>query len=245
MPSLDDVDRTSLSSLACPVRVLVSERGLCLQRNTILDSIVDADVVLFLDDDFLMTPTYIEDTELLFRTRRDIVMSHGGGHCRWDHRGGYLGRRRPETGTRFDRPQKQEKSFKPIYNAYGCNMAVRVSAIVASGVRFDENLPFYGWLEDVDFSRMMAQYGEVICADHLQGVHLGTKAGRTTGDQVRIFADRQSDLSRAQEDAEFRTGGCANGPESGRQSRQSLAPEPWVDRKGRLQGQRDRTFRIF
>ncbi|TCU14296.1 Wzz/FepE/Etk N-terminal domain-containing protein [Rhizobium sullae] len=236
VPSLEDVDRMSLSSLACPVRVLVSERGLCLQRNTILDSIVDADVVLFLDDDFLMTPTYIEDTELLFRTRRDIVMSTGTVIADGITGAGISVCDGLKLVEKVRRPQKHEKSFKPIYNAYGCNMAVRVSAIVASGVRFDENLPFYGWLEDVDFSRMMARYGEVICADHLQGVHLGTKAGRTTGikfgySQIAnpIYLVRKKTLSSGRAAAQMGRNLAANLVKVWR-------PEPWVDRKGRLKG---------
>ncbi|TDW19968.1 uncharacterized protein involved in exopolysaccharide biosynthesis [Rhizobium azibense] len=236
VPSLEDVERTSLSSLACPVRVLVSERGLCLQRNTILDSIVDADVVLFLDDDFLMTPTYIEDTELLFRSRRDIVMSTGTVIADGITGAGISVCDGLKLVQKVRRPQKREKSFKPIYNAYGCNMAVRVSAIVASGVRFDENLPFYGWLEDVDFSRMMARYGEVICADHLQGVHLGTKAGRTTGikfgySQIAnpIYLVRKNTLSSGRAAAQMGRNLAANLVKAWR-------PEPWVDRKGRLKG---------
>ncbi|MBB4231980.1 Wzz/FepE/Etk N-terminal domain-containing protein [Rhizobium mongolense] len=235
VPSLEDVDRTSLSSLACPVRVLVSERGLCLQRNTILDSI-EADVVLFLDDDFLMTPTYIEDTELLFRTRRDIVMSTGTVIADGITGAGISVCDGLKLVQKVRRPQKREKSFKPIYNAYGCNMAVRVSAIVASGVRFDENLPFYGWLEDVDFSRMMARYGEVICADHLQGVHLGTKTGRTTGikfgySQIAnpIYLVRKNTLSSGRAAAQMGRNLAANLFKAWR-------PEPWVDRKGRLRG---------
>jgi succinoglycan biosynthesis transport protein ExoP len=45
---------------------------------------------------------------------------------------------------RLDEAKGRRKSglaanFKPTYNAYGCNMAIRRSAIVAGNVRFDEN----------------------------------------------------------------------------------------------------------
>ncbi len=92
--------------------------------------------MLFLDDDFLMTPTYIEDTELLFRSRRDIVMSTGTVIADGITGAGISVCDGLKLVQKVRRPQKREKSFKPIYNAYGCNMAVRVSAIVASGVRF-------------------------------------------------------------------------------------------------------------
>ena len=43
------------------------------------------------------------------------------------------------------------------------------------GSRFDENLPLYGWLEDVDFCRQLARYGRIVKNIRLIGVHLGSK----------------------------------------------------------------------
>ncbi len=40
---------------------------------------------------------------------------------------------------------------------YGCNMAFRCSAI--AGLRFDEKLVLYGWLEDRDFGSEVAKRG--------------------------------------------------------------------------------------
>src|SRR5690606_30638203 len=62
---------------------------------------------------------------------------------------------------------------------YGCNMAFRRSAI--EGVRFDERLPLYGWLEDVDFSAQAGRKGVLLKSETLVGVHLGVKGGRTSG----------------------------------------------------------------
>ena len=49
------------------------------------------------------------------------------------------------------------------------------------GVRFDENLPLYGWAEDVDFCRQLATYGRIVENARTTGVHLGSNSGRTSG----------------------------------------------------------------
>ena len=68
-----------------------------------------------------------------------------------------------------------------VYSAYGCNMVVKLSITKRQCIEFDEKLPLYGWLEDMDFSRRAARYGRIVKADTLQGVHLGTKTGRISG----------------------------------------------------------------
>ncbi|MFP3541546.1 hypothetical protein, partial [Pseudomonas sp. SIMBA_044] len=42
--STTDIDQVSLSSLACPVRIIISERGLCRQRNEIVANAGNAGV---------------------------------------------------------------------------------------------------------------------------------------------------------------------------------------------------------
>ena len=64
-------------------------------------------------------------------------------------------------------------------SAYGCNMAF--IDLVVREVRFDENLPLYGWLEDLDYSAMARRLGRVIYYPNCQGVHLGVKADRVNG----------------------------------------------------------------
>ena len=60
-------------------------------------------------------------------------------------------------------------------------MIVRTAPVLAHGLRFDDNLPLYGWLEDIDFARSIAPYGRVVKSMLLRGVHLGVKRGRTSG----------------------------------------------------------------
>mgnify|MGYP001826870013 FL=1 len=56
-----------------------------------------------------------------------------------------------------------------------------MSVVAAYELWFDEDLPLYSWLEDVDFSRRMARYGTLVKSGAMRGVHLGTKTGRTPG----------------------------------------------------------------
>jgi GT2 family glycosyltransferase len=58
---------------------------------------------------------------------------------------------------------------------------LRVAAVAAGQYRFDEKLPLYGWLEDVDFSLRLGQRGRIVKAMAAQGVHLGIKKGRQSG----------------------------------------------------------------
>jgi GT2 family glycosyltransferase len=72
-------------------------------------------------------------------------------------------------------------SARPIANwreAYGCNMFVR--ADIARLLRFDEALPLYGWLEDLDFSIRCRRLGRIVLNGQTGLVHLGTTRGRTS-----------------------------------------------------------------
>lgn len=62
---------------------------------------------------------------------------------------------------------------------YGCNMAF-VGAVIEQQ-RFDENLPLYGWQEDLDYSARAQALGPILYEPGCVGVHLGVKGGRTSG----------------------------------------------------------------
>jgi GT2 family glycosyltransferase len=80
-----------------------------------------------------------------------------------------------------DEARKPADGCAEQYAAYGCNMVVRLAPIHAHRLRFDENLPFYGWLEDIDFCRRLAPFGHIVKNQRMAGVHLGYKAGRPKG----------------------------------------------------------------
>ena len=56
---------------------VASPPGLPLQRNAILDRLGDCDIVLFLDDDFLMSPRYVAATLAAMQGDPTIVVATG------------------------------------------------------------------------------------------------------------------------------------------------------------------------
>ncbi len=230
-----DFNACDLSAFPCPLRVLTAPKGLCNQRNTILDAVSDTTVVLFLDDDFLVSEGYISTLRRTFAADSEIAMTTGTVladgilGAGFDH----------DAGRRFlAAPLAGDTTAPPtvIYNGYGCNMAVRAAVAREHGVRFDTNLPRYGWLEDVDFSRRLAAHGRIVKHPNMTGVHLGTKTGRSRGvplgySQIAnpIYMVRKGTLSRRRAARLMLRNLAAN-------TAKLLRPEPWVDRRGRLRG---------
>jgi GT2 family glycosyltransferase len=230
----EDVDRDGLSRYDGVVRIVDGAVGSSHQRNAMIEA-SKADVMVFFDDDFLPSASYLAEVEALFAADPRIMVATG--HVVED---GALG-----PGLEIEEGQAilARDDFpgpfcaKPTFNAYGCNMAVRLAPALRNGIRFDENLPLYAWLEDVDFSRQMAVHGLVVHATQLRGVHLGTKkAGRSPGRRLgysqianRIYIQRKGNMNFFQVwDGNIRNL-SAN-------LLKSFKPEPWVDRRGRLSG---------
>lgn len=237
VPHLDDIDQECLAHLPCPSRLLISSRGSCHQRNRILDSVSYADVVVFLDDDFLMASNYLEEVEKLFLEHREVaiatgtVIADGATGPGISIEEAKLKLKSSQASMEYD-----PNPLRGVYCGYGCNMAVRMSAIGEGNVRFDERLPLYGWLEDVDFSRLAARHGRVVRSTLLRGVHLGTKVGRTSGlrfgySQIAnpIYLTRKGTLTARHACVQMARNILANAVKVWR-------PESWIDRKGRVRG---------
>jgi hypothetical protein len=232
-PSIVDVGEGRFDT---SVEVILGSRGLTRQRNAILDKVGDFDVVVFFDDDFLPAPCYLDVVEQIFGAHRDVVMVtgqviadgiKGPGLALAEAR-----RRLSEISSHSDIPG----TLTDVGNAYGCNMAIRLAAVQAVGGRFDERLPLYGWLEDVDFSRQLAPCGRIVKARGARGVHLGVKQGRQSG--VRLGYSQIANPIYL-----LRKGTCPWGHALKMMSRnfaancvRSLNPEPYVDRLGRVAG---------
>jgi GT2 family glycosyltransferase len=232
-----DIDRKAVSRLGLPIRIIQTERGLCRQRNAIIADLAEADVLLFLDDDFLMTPAYLAEVERIFLGAPDVAVCTGTVEA-----DGITGPGIPVLeGVRIidgalPRAVDGSSPIVPIYNAYGCNMALRMRIIRHIGLKFDENLPLYGWLEDVDFSRQMARFGRIVRSGALRGVHLGTKRGRTSGVKLGysqianpLYLMRKRTMSARHAGVQIFRNVVAN-------LVRAAQPESWVDRRGRLKG---------
>jgi glycosyltransferase involved in cell wall biosynthesis len=209
--------------------------GTSSQRNVLIDASM-ADVMIFFDDDFLPCNDYVAEVEALFASRPDVVMATG--KLLADDIGGPG--LTPEQGMRILEsagPNCASVSTTAIYNGYGCNMAVRLRPVRGHRIRFDEHLPLYAWLEDLDFSRQLVPYGDIVRSPRLRGVHLGTKgASRSSGVRLGysqianpVYLARKGTMHWPLARSHMARNLAAN-------SARSFAPEAWVDRRGRLRG---------
>ncbi|WP_212524275.1 glycosyltransferase family 2 protein [Actibacterium sp. MT2.3-13A] len=230
-----DIDLSDLEGLPFPMQVVQSEIGLTRQRNRTLEMLDAEDILLFLDDDFVMARDYLACLERLFEGHRDVVLAtgrvladgiHGPGLAH-DEAAKYLGA--VASGA-------CSGHLATVYNGYGCNMAIRARPVVEHNLRFDPNLPFYGWLEDVDFSRQLSAYGRIVRANTLRGVHLGTKTGRSGGlrlgySQIAnpLYLRSKRTMRGTRAFAIMLRNVVSN-------LVRSLYPEPEIDRRGRLRG---------
>jgi GT2 family glycosyltransferase len=227
-------DAGDLASSQPSLKIVHGPAGLPHQRNVILDHCA-ADVVLFIDDDFLMRSDYVAELETLFLSNPEVVLATGVVIADGIRGPGYSF----DEGVAFlnEPSAKPDWELRSTYGGYGCNMAMRMLPIRAHRLRFDENLPLYAWLEDIDFSRQLARFGQIVKVSSLRGVHLGTKrSGRTSGVRLGysqivnpVYLAKKGTISWAFAAKYIRRQMLANVVRSGR-------PEPWVDRRGRLKG---------
>ena len=176
----DDVDKDVLSQLQIEISYLDFASGLTAQRNALLNAANGADLIVFIDDDFLMHRNYIANAVANFEHLADVAMLTGKVLADGATGPGLetiTGRNMLEKIAECEITAK----VRQVFNAYGCNMVINWSLIRDKGCRFDENLPLYGWQEDVDFSRQAAIFGNIYKCDNMIGVHLGSKSGRVSG----------------------------------------------------------------
>lgn len=184
-PSTDDLPSVGDQELPFEVDMVVGPSGLTVQRNAILARAPSAAVLVFFDDDFFPESHFLENASAVFAARPDVVVATGCVIADGILGPGFSveeGRARVAAfeADAVDRPAPEACAEEPG-GAYGCNMAVRVAPAHANDVRFDEALPLYGWLEDLDFSRRLMRHGASVRCPGLAGVHLGIKVGRQSG----------------------------------------------------------------
>ncbi|WP_371348956.1 glycosyltransferase family 2 protein [Ancylobacter sp. IITR112] len=219
-----------------PLERLFGPRGSCRQRNRALDRLPpDLDIVLFLDDDYVPSCRLIDGVARFFAAYPAI--SGASGRLLADGIGGPG--IAPATAVALveaedARQEPPRLSVSPPHKGlYGCNMAYRRAAI--GTVRFDENLPLYGWQEDIDFGSRLQ--GPLVYTDAFYGVHCGEKAGRERN-------GRRLGYSQIANPWYLRRKGTMPPLFAYRLMLRSLLantarlarPEPWIDRRGRLAG---------
>jgi glycosyltransferase involved in cell wall biosynthesis len=214
---------------------VLASPGSSRQRNAILDAASDCDVVLFIDDDFLLAPRYIEAIDAVLTAHPDVVVTTG--------RVVADGAKGPGLTVDAARAILDRDTYGgswpdvvPAWNGYGCNMAIRLDTARSRNVRFDERLPLYGWYEDIDFTRRLGQHGRIVRVEAARGVHLGVKSGRGSGQRLG-YSQIVNPLYLWQKgsypwDHALRSVVRHISINVVR----SLWPEPYIDRRGRLMG---------
>ena len=164
------------------VRVVLSDRGLCVQRNAAIRAVrAGCDLMVFLDDDVELHPFYLREMHDLFQADPALVLATGLVLADGAKTSG-IPRLEAERIIQDAHSEPSTGDVSPTWTTYGCNMAVRSS--VTKHVQFDERLPLYAWLEDLDFAASCSRFGKVVKNGTAQVVHLGTKSGRVSERRV-------------------------------------------------------------
>jgi GT2 family glycosyltransferase len=213
---------------------LATTPGLPRQRNAILEA-TDADILLFLDDDFLAAPEYLAVLERVMEARPDCVVATGTVIAD-GAKGPGISVAQGRALLAADTGPADPLAAAPHFNGYGCNMAVRMRVVRQTGIRVDEALPLYAWYEDVDFTRALGRHGAILRLAGARGVHLGVKQARTPG--LRLGYSQVANPIYLARKGTFPWSHAI--PSAARHTLinavRSLAPEPYVDRFGRLRG---------
>ena len=218
------------------VQFAVSAKGLTKQRNHALDLLAGtADLVVFLDDDFIPASDFVAGAERLMSAHPDVAAASGRVLADGIRSAGIsFAQADALIASHEARARGLDERIVDQTGAYGCNMIIRVGAL--PDARFDENLPLYGWLEDLDFSSRFAAAGRVVETGLCVGVHLGVKTGRTPGlrlgySQIAnpLYLAAKGTMDRRKAVIMATKNVIAN-------SLRSLRPEPYIDRRGRLKG---------
>lgn len=225
-----------LSGLAgMGAELMIAPLGTSRQRNAVLDAVADCDLVAFLDDDFLPAPGFLAAMEAAFLA--DPALVAATGHVVAD---GIKGPgHSPAEGRallRADPGAPPGAQPMPAYNAYGCNMVLRLAPMRAHGLAFDPDLPLYGWYEDIDLCRRLAPHGRILKLPGARGVHLGVKSGRTSGLRLGYSQIANPVYLARKGSYEWRRALWSMARNLGANLLHAPVPEPYIDRRGRLRG---------
>lgn len=228
-----EADVAGIATPADTIVAVAAPRGLCRQRNRILELAgPDAELIVFLDDDFVPAPHYLARAERLFATQPDVVGATGRIIADGIKTSGY-GFDEAVRLADNDPGEGDTREF-PAEALYGCNMVLRRAAL--EGLRFDEALPLYGWLEDIDLTYRLARRGRLIRSHYFAGVHMGAKAGRTSGFRLGYSQIANPIYLLGKRSAPRHLAMRMMGRNLAANLAGSFWPEPHIDRRGRLRG---------
>jgi GT2 family glycosyltransferase len=164
-----------------PIRAIIGRRGTARQRNAGLANVCDScRVITFVDDDVELAPTYLEKIAAALESD-EFVAGCGGNVLRDGAKTGGVQRKNARTII-AEAVETSSLEIQPTESLYGCNMSFRRTAL--RGILFDDRLPLYGWLEDLDFSIRVARRGRLVTVPSAHLVHMGVSGGRVSGLQM-------------------------------------------------------------
>jgi glycosyltransferase involved in cell wall biosynthesis len=217
------------------ITVIKGRPGSSVQRNHALNHVPDDfDVVIILDDDFLMHSAWIAEVLKALDSDPSIACVTGTVLADGAHGPGYsYEEARVILAGTSDLPQTM--TVVPTGGPYGCNMAFRRSSI--AGLRFDERLVLYGWQEDRDFGGQIWNRGDrVVRINTALGVHMGVKRGRVSGRKLGYSQVINPFYLVRKKTMPFRPALRHVVRNVASNVVRSITPEPWIDRRGRLRG---------
>jgi GT2 family glycosyltransferase len=191
--------------------------------------------VLFLDDDFIAAPLWLEALETVLTANPDCAVATGTVVADGAKGPGIT----PEEARAIlaaDVPPAALMAAHEHFNGYGCNMALRLAPVREHALRFDEKLPLYAWYEDIDLTRRLLPHGKILRLEGARGVHLGVKQGRVPG--LRLGYSQVVNPIYLARKGSFPWSHAI--PSAARHCLinllRSVKPEPEVDRWGRFRG---------
>ncbi len=215
--------------------LITAPLGTSRQRNAVLAAIGDCDLVVFLDDDFLAAPGFLAAMEAAFLA--DPALVAATGHVIADGiKGPGFGMAEGRALLAADGGAAPGERPVAVYNAYGCNMVLRLAPMRAHGLEFDPDLPLYGWYEDIDLCRRLARHGRILRIPAARGVHLGVKSGRTSGLRLGYSQIANPVYLARKGSYEWRRALWSMARNLGANLLHAPRPEPFIDRRGRLRG---------
>jgi GT2 family glycosyltransferase len=217
------------------VKKIFGGAGLTRQRNRGISCLSDTmDVILFIDDDFIVGRDYFLNIERIFEQDASIAGVTGEVVADGAKSQGYTFQEGLQLVEQYEKRANSVPFTRQIKAVYGCNMAFRTASMGSR--RFDERLPLYGWQEDLDFCGALRGCGRIVKTNRVWGVHLGTKRGK--GSEVRLgysqiinpaYIVSKGNMTFAYASQLAARNFLAN-------LIKSIRPEDYVDRRGRLRG---------
>lgn len=157
------------------ITVVDGFRGAAAQRNAAVRALVpEIEFIGFFDDDAVPREDFLERALEVLQDNADVVALTG----RVARDG--VDEKRELNPDEIEQALAEswiiaDKSNVPHDQLYGANMFVRAEP--ARQTPFDERLPLYSWLEDLDFCRRLMRYGRIVKANGAVIVHQGSDSG--------------------------------------------------------------------